>query len=357
VRLNPIDIKKILVIKLRAIGDVLLSTVVLRNLRAAYPDAQIDFLTEVLSRNVVEGNPDVDSVVAFDNKNQSGIDLILSVRRRKYDLILDLFGNPRSALVTYLSGARYRVGYRFKWRQYCYTVVVNPRGGEVHNTEFNLDALRAVGVPIVESSTCFPIDRSADSFAQRFFQEHCLLGKFVVALNHGGGWISKRWRIPQFSALGDLVAERYDAKILVIWGPGERSAAEQIQRSMNAKAILIPPCDLKQLAAILRHSSAVITNDSGPMHIAAAVGTPVVAIFGPTRPELQGPVGAVAEIVRNERLLCLGCNYTECPIGNPCMEELAVNTVFAAFQRLMIKRNSQLPHQHNETEAPKNKIC
>ena len=120
-------ISKILVIKLRAIGDVLLSSVVLKNFREAFPGRQIDFLTEKPCREVVEGNPYLDDVLVFDGHRDSALALILMVRRRKYDLVLDLFGNPRSAILTYLSGAKYRVGYRFGWRRYCYNIVVEPR--------------------------------------------------------------------------------------------------------------------------------------------------------------------------------------------------------------------------------------
>jgi lipopolysaccharide heptosyltransferase II len=324
-------IERILVIKLRAIGDVLLSTIVLDSLRHAFPTAQIDFLTERSSREVVEGNRLLDSVIVFDAKSQSGLSLIREVRRRRYDLVIDLFGNPRSALVTYFSGARYRVGYRFKWRQYCYNVVIEPRGGEVHNTQFNLDALRAIGVPIQDESVVFPIDDVSEEFAERFFRE--VKGTLVVALNPGGGWYTKRWQ--KFAELGDVLVEKHNTTIVLLWGPGEQTTAEAIQQKMKHAAMLIPRTSLKQLAAILKRCTALVTNDSGPMHIAAAVGTPVVAIFGPTNPKLQGPVGDYHIVVRNERIDCLGCNLTKCPIGNPCMEELSVADVAHAFDRLM----------------------
>src|SRR5689334_10445280 len=130
-------VRRILVVKLRAIGDVLLATGVIPNLRKAFPRAEIDFLTEKPAREVVEGNPDLHEVIVFDPAAQSGAGLILAVRRRKYDLVIDLFGNPRSAIVTRLSRAQFRVGYRFGWRRRCYNIVVAPRGGEVHNSEFN----------------------------------------------------------------------------------------------------------------------------------------------------------------------------------------------------------------------------
>lgn len=337
VMIDKSSIHNILVIKLRAIGDVLLSTVVLKNLRTAFPAAQIDFLTQPPSRGVVEGNPFVNSVMTFDPGRQHGLRLVREIRRRRYDLVIDLFGNPRSAVVAYTSGARYRVGYRFRWRQHCYNIVVEPRGGEVHNTEFNLDALRAIDVPVVDTTIRFPLNGVDRSFADSLFLQHHLEDKFVVALNPGGGWYTKRWRPQQYAMLGDQIAREDQGEIIVLWGPEERSDAERIHSLMIRKPILIPETNLKQLAAIVEKCDLMITNDSGPMHIAAAVETPVVAIFGPTNPELQGPVGTPNEIVQHQHLLCLGCNLTTCPIKNPCMEELTVDEVYAAFRLLTNK--------------------
>ena len=341
-------IRNILVIKLRAIGDVLLSTVVLESLRSAFPDAKLDFLTERQSQEVVEGNPALSSVIIFDAKNENATGLILKVRRQQYDLVIDLFGNPRSALITLLSGARYRVGYRFGWRKYCYNVVTEPRGDRVHNVDFNLDALRRIGIPITGTRLRFPITPAADRFAKDFFEGEQIADKFVIALNPGGGWLTKRWRDRHFARLGDMLVEKLGARILVVWGPGGARMAGEIRNLMRHPATLIPPCNLKQLASILSRCGMLVTNDTGPMHIAAAVGTPVVAIFGPTNPLLQGPVGAPNEVIENQNLLCLGCNFTRCPIGNPCMEELPAEEVFAGVQRL-VSRNS-LAFHHESAE-------
>ncbi len=336
-KIDKSHIEKILVIKLRAIGDVLLSTIVVPNLRAAFPNAKIDFLTENPARDVVLGNSELDSVIVFNSKKQSGLSLIMDVRNRKYDLVFDLFGNPRSALVTQFSGARYRVGYRFGWRERCYNIVVEPRGGEVHNTEFNLDALRAVDIPIVKKEVRFPVSQEDDLFAERFFYDAKLNNSFVVAMNVAGGWYTKRWGITKFAQLANRIVEKHQAKIVLLWGPGERDEAERIKALMAYESVVIPPTNLPQLAAILKRCTALVTNDSGPMHIAASVGTPTVSIFGPTNPMLQGPFGNKAEIIRNETLTCLTCNYTKCPIGNPCMEELSVDSVMGAFERLVLK--------------------
>ncbi|HTK81397.1 MAG TPA: glycosyltransferase family 9 protein [Bacteroidota bacterium] len=322
---------------MRAIGDVLLSTAGLPDLRREFPDARIDFLTEKASREVIDGNPYIDSSIIFDRKSASGLVLLADIRRRNYDLVIDLFGNPRSALITLASGARYRAGFRFKWRQYCYNIVIEPRGGKVHNVEFNLDALRALGVPVSDPVPTFPLNGEAEQFANEFFEEAKLAQKTVVALNGGGGWYTKRWRIPQFAALADRIVAKYDAAIMITWGPGEEEDALRIRSLMNSEATIIPRTSLKQLGALLKRASVLVTNDSGPMHIAAAVGTPILAIFGPTNPELQGPYNVINEIVTHQQLVCLGCNFTRCPIGNPCMESLEVNDVFSTFMNLMSK--------------------
>ncbi len=328
-------IHRILVIKLRAIGDVLLSTVVLNNLRKAFPDAHIDFCAEVSGGEIIEGHPAIDSRLIFDAKKESGLSLIRRVRAGNYDCIIDLFGNPRSAVVTLLSGARYRVGYRFGWRRCCYNIVTQPRGNQVHNRDFNLDALTMIGVAVPDTSLTITVPDDARDFARKFFRDEGLDGAFVVALNAGGGWYTKRWGTAHFAALADEVIERHKAEVIICWGPGEKQSAEELLHSMKRRARLIPSTSLKQLAAILSLSSVVITNDSGPMHIAAVMGTPVLAVFGPTNPRFQGPVGDRNVVVRNERLDCLGCNLTKCPIGLPCMKELNVEEVLKGFQRLL----------------------
>jgi len=129
-------IKKILAIKPRAIGDVLLSTPILPNLRREFPDAQIDFLVEKFAAPILKGNPFINNIVSFDAKSQSSASIILQVRREKYDLIMDLFANPRTAIISMFSGAKFRVGYPFKWRRYAYNILVPSRSGEHHNVEF-----------------------------------------------------------------------------------------------------------------------------------------------------------------------------------------------------------------------------
>ncbi len=327
-------VSRILLIKLRAIGDVLLSTAVIPGLRAAYPAASIDFLTEKFCAGVLEGNPDLSEVLLFDPASERSFALIRRVRKKRYDLVIDLFGNPRSAVLSILSGARTRVGYRFNWRALCYNRLVEPRGGEVHNVEFNLDSLRRLGVPPGSGKPLFPLDDGAERFAEDFYRSAGLPPGRVVAFNPGGGWISKKWRPEHFAELGRRIVAEDGANILLLWGPGEEAEASGIRDAIGPEAVLAPPTSLKSLASLIRRSSALVTNDSGPMHIAAALGVPVAAIFGPTVPRLQGPVNTESVIATLTTLDCLGCGYTVCPIGNPCMTDLSPGDVLAAYRDL-----------------------
>ena len=338
----PCDaIRRALVIKLRAVGDVVLSSIVLNNLRHALPHAELDVLTERASESVVRTHPAVSSVVVFDAKRMSGLDLIRDVRRRRYDLVIDLFGNPRTALVTRLSGAPYRVGYRFRGRTYAYNIVAEPRGGSVHNTQFNLDALERIGVPIIDRAVhLFP---SADdrAYVDGFLRDAGLGNATLVAINTGGGWYTKRWGIDRFAALADRIATATGWKIILPWGPGQKEEVEALKAQMTSPAFIPPPTSLMQLTALFERTGWVVSNDSGPMHIAAAAGSRVLGIFGPTRPELQGPYGEANQTVRREGLDCLGCNLTSCTIGNICMTALSVDEVYEAFTRLTRHSSSQ----------------
>jgi lipopolysaccharide heptosyltransferase II len=336
-------VEKILVIKLRAIGDVLLSTIVLKNLRHYFPSAQIDFLTEPPSREVIEGNPVVNEILIFDRTNDNALGFLWRLRTRSYDLVIDLFGNPRTALMTYFSGARYRVGYDFQGRRYAYNILVRPRGGEVHNAEFNLDALRALDFEVVDREFPFTVTERDEEYAAQFIRREHLDGQLIIGLNPSGSWYTKRWGLKSFARLGDNLAGSVNAKVLILWGPGELQDARAIQAMMRRPSIIPPGSTLKQLGAILKRCSLVVSNDAGPMHVASILGVPTLGIYGPTNPYLQGPINEKSSWVRLEGLECLGCNLTACPIGHLCMERLSVETVLTAIHRLLQKNKTSVP--------------
>ncbi|MDH7514938.1 MAG: glycosyltransferase family 9 protein [Bacteroidota bacterium] len=333
--LRDLPVRRILVIKLRAIGDILLSTIVLRNLRHAFPDARIDMLVEPPAQDIVERHPALDGVVLFAAGKDSPLHVFRSLRRAHYDLVFDLFCNPRSAQFTFVSGAAVRVGYPFRGRSWAYNVHVTSRADRVHNTEFNLDALSAVGIPIIDRSVTIDVPKEDSAWAQEYTAELRQNNRMLVALNPSGTWESKRWPAEYFAALVDMLTERRNARVILLWGPGEEQTARSILAMTHSDAVVPPSTSLIRLAALLSACDAMITNDTGPMHIGAAVGIPVLGIFGPTNPLLQGPYNTRSTWVRREGLTCLGCNRTVCPIGKTCMTDLKPEVVFEAFAALL----------------------
>ncbi|PLX22653.1 MAG: hypothetical protein C0600_16305 [Ignavibacteria bacterium] len=328
-------IRSILIIKPRAIGDVLLSTIVTPNLRAAFPDAHISFLTENPAADVIEGNPYLDEAIIFSPKRDSYTRLLFRLRKRRYDLVFDLFCNPRSAQMTFATGAPIRVGYPFRGRAWAYNVHVKTRADRVHNTQFNLDALRALDIPVPHDTVVFPLPDDELQAMKQYLASIRNDSDPVIALNPSGTWETKRWGLGHFAELADLLVERLNATIVLLWGPGERPDAETIADEMKHDAVIPPATSIRTLGALLAACDAVISNDAGPMHIAAAVGTPTLGIFGPTNPELQGPWNNNSTWVRNESADCLGCNLTSCDINNICMRDLNAEQVFQSFESLL----------------------
>lgn len=330
------NIDRILVIKFRAIGDVLLLTPVIQNLREHFPDAHIDFLTDEFAAEVIVGNPWITDVITFNKKSDSSVSVVARIRKRKYDLVIDLFSNPRSAIVAVLSGARFRVGFPFRWRKYAYNTIVPPRGGEVHNVDFNLDALRRLGIPVRHFRPYFPLNDDAKRFAFEWIRSQHIDEQKIVGLNPSGSWQTKRWGLDRYALLGDLIVHKYGVAIVLLWGPGEEEDVRTIQRQMKSPSFVVPKTTLPQLAAIIQQCSFVVSNDSGPMHIGASFDIPTLGIFGPTNPYLQGPYGKQHRWIRNEGLDCLACNLTSCPIGNICMTQLEVKQVLETFDKLVL---------------------
>ena len=328
-------INKILIIKPAAIGDVLLATPVIENLRYNFPKAEIIFLTQKYCREALIDNPYLDRVLTYDLTVDSSYCLIRNIRKQNYDLVLDLFSNPRTALITYMSRAQYKVGYPFRLRSYAYNIKVKPRGGEVHNIDFNLDSLLQLGLEVVSRHPYFHVSNIHDEFAETFLRKNGLDSSSVIGINPAGTWQTKVWDPEKYAELTKMLEK--DHKILLFWGnEGEKSVAEKVKKLSGVNAAIIPEVDLKYMAALIKKCRLFLTNDSGPMHIAWTLGVQIAAIFGPTNSKLQGPLGDKSVVIKNESLSCLGCNLTQitdCPFDHSCMSDLSPMQVYDVIRK------------------------
>lgn len=339
---NP---KRILIIKLRAIGDVIMATPFIENIRRHFPDSRITFLTEPASEDIIKSNPYLDDIIILNKKywNQQPIwqslklqmEFYKKLRGNKFDMVFDLFGNPRSALLALISGAPERIGFGFRFRKYCYTRVIKPRGGELHEVDFNLDALTAMDIPVISRRLHLEISNAASQSADAWMAENRPAGKHIVGINPGGGWDIKRWPPEKFGKLADELISRFGVGVILLWGPGEESILEAVKTAMESPPTTIPETTLEELGAFISHCRLIVSNDSGPMHMAVALDIPTVGIFGPTNPHLQGPFGEIHKVARDERVECLGCNRLTCDIGNICMTKLSVDEVIKHVEAIL----------------------
>lgn len=338
-------IRKVLVIKFGGIGDILLTTPLLPNLKNFFPGAEINILTLRHSRDVLIDNPFISKAFTYDPREDKSWCLIKNIRKQSYDLVIDLFGNPRTALITFMSGAKYRFGFKFRGRNYAYNIKVKGRGGMVHNVEFNLDALRALDIPISSKKLYLNTNIVHEEFADEFIEGAGLTSRKLIGISKTGGWESKRYKVEDYIELINKLNEIYNIDFLLFWGTQkEKEYCEEIRKSIAKKnAYLIPDSPIRYLGAIIRRCDAVIGNDSGPLHIAVAMGVPTLGIYGPTNPKLQGPFGEKNLSIVNEGIDCLYCNLLECKIGNICMTELSKDKIIGKFKELLINNNINLP--------------
>jgi lipopolysaccharide heptosyltransferase II len=323
-------VQHILCIKPRGIGDIVLSTILLDNLAAHYTGARIDYLTEAFAADAVRDLPQVHQVLTID-PGESIFSVIRKVRRQRYDLVMDLWSNPRSAQITFFSGARYRSGYAYRGRRYAYNLPGTADRGSHHSAEHNLELLLPLGVPVVSRRihyTVLPDElQRARQWCSERFRNHA-----VVGLIPSGGWPSKRCPPPTWIAIGRALQQDYDVRFLVLWGPGDETDAAAIVGGLDA--VLAPPTTVRAMAAFLSTCSLVIANDSGPMHIASALGIPTIGVFGPTDPAHHGPYGPRGAVVSKQDLHCIVCNRLTCPYGHECMVQLPVEQLLARVAAL-----------------------
>jgi ADP-heptose:LPS heptosyltransferase len=351
---GPVDlagVRRILVIRHRAGGDLLLTTPALRALREAVPGASIEVLTARGFRELLAGNSDVDRVIDFDRRSLvSQAALYVRLLRGGYDLVLDMVSTPRSAFMSALTRAPVRVGYDIRGRRGAYTVAVprEPLGADGpvlrYAPEAPLDLLRAIGIPAADLTLRFRVEDWASTEIEAWMKQSDLdRDRPIVACLPTGSWPAKTWGADRFAAALDVLAE--EASVLWTWGPGERDAVAACRDRMRRRSVLAPATGWQALGALLKRCAVWIGNDSGPKHLAVALGVPTVTVFGPTHPRTWHPPRGPHIALLAEGLPCLHCNANVCPLEGQrrmrCMTDVSVESVVAAARALLRDANAE----------------
>lgn len=337
---------KILIVKLGAVGDVVHTLPALHSLRKSFPDAFIAWAVERKSMDVIAGNPDLDEVIIFERKELQKVfktdgllaayryfaDFVAKLKEYDFDLAIDFQTLFKSGIITLSSGAKKRLGFD-KWRE-LNRFFTNHRVKAVsrHTVDKYLELVDAAGGRGDGSPVKIVYSAEDASHIDSFLREKELANRPWVAINPGASWTSKLWPVEKFAALCDILGDS-GIPVVVIWGPGEEPLVKGIVETARLKPYVAPPTTLKQLACLLERSVLYVGGDTGPMHMAVAMGTPVVGIFGPSDPERNGPYGEGHRVLQTD-IDCVSCWKKRCS-SMKCMDNILAEKVADAVKEIL----------------------
>ena len=341
--MSPEGAERILITRCSAIGDCILTLPVLNALRDHFPESRIAWLMEAGPAFLLNGHANLDELIVVEKGWLKSPTLIRSLRKRLRDfapqIVIDPQSLTKSALAGWLSGAPRRIGFS------------RPQGREIapwlnrelvpwkspHLVDAQLGLLTSLGISQAEVRFDVPRDSTSGDAAARFCTNAHLGGGFV-AINTSAGWDSKLWPAERFGLVARHIGERWNLPSAVVWaGDRERASADQIVLHSGGHAIRLPATNLRELAAVLRQAKMYVGSDTGPMHLAAAVETPCVGLFGPTDPAVCGPYGTGHRTVQAYRQTSRGRKRAQ----NDAMLAIEVEVVASAVDEILESQSEQ----------------
>lgn len=338
--------RRILIIRTDRIGDVLLSTPVIYALRQKFPHAFISIMVAPYALDIVEDNLYLDEVIIYDKdgKHKSwwrSFKFSRRLKKKKFDLAIILHPTNRMHLVTFLAGIPQRLGYNRKLG-----FLLNLRKkhtkqeGSRHEAEYNLDLLSDLGIIGNPQDLFMPIRRESEQYVEELFRKEGIrkIDK-ILAINPGSSCPSKIWPQENFVQVAEKLSGLYNFKILILAGPKEMYLADKLAREIKAKVInLAGKTSISQLASILKRCTLFISNDSGPVHVASALGTPVISIFGRNQaglsPRRWGPLGKHGKYLHKDAG-CIQCLAHNCKKEFACLKAISVDDVVKAAEDIL----------------------
>jgi heptosyltransferase-1 len=344
----PADPRSICILRLSSIGDIIQTLPVAQLLREKFPNTRIAWVAEKSMAPLLKNHPDIDHLLLVDTKNwrrrilkphvwKEIASFLRYFRDQKFDVALDFQGLFKSAGLARLSGAPRRIGMsRYDRKERWTSILLNEFSVQTvtkkHIIEKNLAVLERLEITPENRPLHFHIhpDEEALEYVDTELKK-LELDRFVL-VNAGGGWVTKLWDVDKYSELIDLIYNDLNIPTLILWGPGERHLADKIARKCISPALVGFSTNLTELIALIKRSRLLVSGDTGPLHIASALGVPVVGIYGPTDPARNGPWNPhdSACTIHYE---CSPCYLRVCPIGIQCLKKLDVGPVLDAVKK------------------------
>jgi heptosyltransferase-2 len=345
----PPAYKRILVMRSDKIGDVVLSTPVLESLRRAFPNAYISLLVRPYTVSLVKDNPFIDGLLVYD-KQRIGrnplrtLSFVLAVRRQRFDCVLILNPSVRTHIIAFLAGIPRRVGYDSKAGFLLTDRVANTKHeGRKHESEYTLDLLRALGVDPGRPAISIVLNPEILAWADEYLDRLGIAkGSRFCMINPGTNDLSRVWSPQRYAEVADSLVRDRGCKVIITSGRPDAAVARQVLGHMRQPGIdVIDKTSLIEQAAIISRCSLFISPDTGPMHIASALGVPVIALFGRkdpgVGPQRWGPLSAGSRVVQKD-VGCRECPAHKCRKGFLCLQAIGVEDVLAAIDHILLDK-------------------
>lgn len=339
--------QRIAIFNVNWLGDVLFSTAVIRNIRINYPDAHIACIIPPRCLLVLEGNPHLNEIILFDEKGKQKslggkFAFVKELRKKRFDTVFLLHRSFTRCLLTWLAGIPERIGYARAKRSFLLTKKIPmPLPDSCHRIDFYLGVIENAGLRIKDRHAEFFFsdddERAVDDFLKRVGVTN---NDFVIGLNPGGNWLPKRWPKENFARLADALIQEAGAKVVFLGGQADVGLVKEITGMMKELPIVATGVfNLKQLAAFLKKTDVFVSADSGPLHIANAVGTKkIIGIFGPTSIAITGPYPMERVVVLQKNIGCaIPCYVVDCK-DNRCMKAVTPEEVLDEAKKQLKRR-------------------
>lgn len=344
-------INKILVVRIDRLGDIAMSTPAFKAIRDVFPHSHITLLAARMSRDLVEAMPTFDRIIYFDApwvvKKQGGaikrlLKTIKKLRKEKFDLAVDLRGDFRNNILMFFCNAKYRIGYDITGSQFLLTDVV-PLGENHHPVNMGFSLIQYLSPQNKKNhKMSLWVTQSDRKLATEFLKQNNLANSnhdLIAIIHPGARWYGRRWTIEGYAEIADGLIEEYGAKVIFTGSCDESKLTQDIVSLMRCKPIIATgKISLRQFLVLLERSNVFIGVDSGPMHMAVAMGTKVIALLGPARVESIGPYGnGHVVITKQDDFTCSPCAQTICKrYGSSCMQAIRVEEVWQAVESLLL---------------------
>lgn len=338
--------KKILIARLDRIGDVVLSTPVIKAVRDAYPDSHIAMMVRPHAREIVEGNPYLSEVIIYDkggaHKGIAGnFKFIQELKAKKFDIAIALHPTARTHMVLSLAGIPERIGYDRKAGWLLTKKIPHTKQfGMKHEIDYTLDILKYIGIEPKARALYMPTNDASERKIEEILKENGVRDSDILtAIHPGASCASKRWSIANFADVANGLIEKYGVRVAVISGSNDKHFGDKLASLIKKGCInLSGKTGIGDIASLLRRARLFISNDSGPVHVGCAVGVPVIAIFGRSdrglSPERWGPSGR-RDVVLHKNVGCEICYAHNCRLAFKCLDSITPAEVLDAAGKIL----------------------